>query len=220
MKVAGADVWKGKWVVVLLDDRRFDGAFVAPTFDLAVERLSDVAVVGVDIPIGLPESGERRASDAMARAWVGPRWQSVFTTPSADMLEAPSQAVANQRAAARGHALISAQAYGLRKHILEVQPVAALDPRVFEVHPESSFVRANANTHLQWSKSSWNGVNLRRRILETQGILIPDDLAATGAAGVADVLDAAIVAWSADRIGSGTAESFPTGADRIGAIWG
>jgi predicted RNase H-like nuclease len=219
MRVAGADVWKGKWVIVVLDDGSFCDAFVANGFDAALERLADVLVIGVDIPIGLPAPGERREADRIARAWVGPRWQSVFMTPSLDMLEAPSQSVANQRATADGRELISAQAYGLRHRILEVQPIAVRDARVFEVHPEASFVRAGGNTPLQWPKSSWNGVNLRRGLLQTQGIFVPDDLGATGAAGNADVLDAAIVAWSASRIASGTAESFPPRADRIGAIW-
>src|ERR1700728_2649038 len=131
MKVAGADVWKGKWIVVVLDRDRFHTAFVASSFDRALDPLSDIVVIGVDIPIGLPKPGERRPADQMVRAWVGPRWQSVFMTPSLDMLEAPSQTIANERAAADGRALISAQAYGLRRHILEVQPAAARDERVF-----------------------------------------------------------------------------------------
>jgi hypothetical protein len=32
MAVAGTDVWKGRWIVVTLDDGHFDGAFVAATF--------------------------------------------------------------------------------------------------------------------------------------------------------------------------------------------
>ena len=36
-------------------------------------------------------------------------------------------------------------------------------------------------------KSTWNGISLRRQILEREGILVPDDLGPGGAADVADV---------------------------------
>jgi predicted RNase H-like nuclease len=219
VKVAGADVWKGRWVVVVLDDGRFDEAFVAESVRTAAEGLADAAVIGVDIPIGLPGTGERRPADVLARAYVGPRWQSVFMTPSLDLLSTPTIAEANVLAAADGRPKVSAQTYALRRHILEVDPVARDDGRVFEVHPEVSFARVQMGAHLRWSKSSWNGVQLRRRLLAAEGVVLPDDLGTAGAAGVGDVLDAAAVAWSARRIASGIGESLPGGADRIGAIW-
>jgi predicted RNase H-like nuclease len=220
MKAAGIDIWKGKWVVVVLDDGRFEAAFVAPTIGAALPGLADAAAIGIDVPIGLPEPGQRRPADQMARAFVGPRWQSVFMTPSLDMLEAPSLAAANHRAAEEGRERMSAQVFGLRHAILEVRPMAVADTRVHEVHPEASFVRANADRPLMWSKTSWNGLNLRRRVLERHGIMLPDELPLAGAAGFADVVDAAAVAWSAMRIAAGTAQSMPAGAERIGAIWG
>jgi predicted RNase H-like nuclease len=219
MKVAGADVWKGKWVVVVLDDGQFEGALVASTIEAAVAGLPDATAIGVDMPIGLPDPGRRRPADEQARKYVGPRWQSVFMTPCVSLLLAPSLAEANQLAVAEGWDGISAQAYALGKLILQVQPVADRDARVFEIHPEVSFVQANRDAPLQWSKSSWNGFALRRRILQDHGIVIGDDTGKAGAAGVADVLDAAIAAWSAGRIASGQGRSLPDGADRIGAIW-
>jgi predicted RNase H-like nuclease len=103
--------------------------------------------------------------------------------------------------------------------ILEVQPVAQQDSRVYEVHPEVSFVQANSGMALRWAKASWNGVTLRRRILADHGIVLPDDLGETGAAGIADLLDAAIAAWSAARIAGGKAEAMPDRTSRVGAIW-
>ena len=63
MKVAGADVWKGQWVVVVLEDGHFDRAFVAPTIEAAVGNLPDATAIGVDMPIGLPDPGCRRQAD-------------------------------------------------------------------------------------------------------------------------------------------------------------
>ena len=219
MKVAGADVWKGQWIVVVLEDGHFDRAFVAPTIEAAIGNLPDATGIGVDIPIGLPDPGCRRPADELARSYVGARRQSVFMTPCLSLLRSPSLGEANQLAKAEGWDGISAQAYALGKLILQVQPVAERDARVVEIHPEVSFVRANQDVPLQWSKSTWGGTFLRRRILQDHGIVIPDDIGAAGVAGVADVLDAAIGGWSAARIASGHGESLPPGADRIGAIW-
>jgi predicted RNase H-like nuclease len=219
MKVAGADVWKGQWVVVVLEDGHFDRAFVAATIDEAIDNLPDASAIGVDMPIGLPEPRCCRLADGQARKYVGPRWQSVFMTPCLSLLRSPSLGEANQLAKAEGWDGISAQTYALGKLILEVQPVADRDARVVEIHPEVSFVRANQDVPLQWSKSSWGGISLRRRILQDYGIVIPDDIGAAAASGVADVLDGAIGAGSAARIASGHGESFPHGADRVGAIW-
>ncbi len=219
MRVAGADIWRGRWVVVVLDDCRFERVFLCPSIDAALDEVPDALVIGVDMPIGLPEGGRPRSADVQAREYVGRRWQSVFMTPSIELLSPPSQAEANDVARANGWAGISAQAYALRTTVLQVQPVAIRDVRVYEVHPEVSFVRANREAPLPWAKGSWNGIALRRRILDDHGIVIPDDLGAAGVAGVADVLDAAIAAWSASRVAAGEAESMPEGSARIGAIW-
>src|ERR1019366_9261299 len=161
---------------------RFEEALIAPTIEEALSRVSDAAIVGVDMPIGLPEPGQRRPGNEQARKFVGPRWNSVFSTPSRDLLEASSHKKANELARADSRDGITIQAYGLGPLILQVEPVAASDTRMYEVHPEVSFVAANGGIHLSWPKTSWNGINLRRRILETQGIVIPDDLGASGGA--------------------------------------
>jgi hypothetical protein len=56
MLVGGADVWKGRWVVVVLEDGSFSRAFVTPTIEAAVAELPDAAAIGVDMPIGLPST--------------------------------------------------------------------------------------------------------------------------------------------------------------------
>ena len=219
MRVAGAHVWKGKWIVVVLDDGRFERAFIASDIVTAVGELDDCVAIAVDMPIGLPTAGESRPADLQARAFVGPRRSSVFPTPSAELLECASAADANVMAKQRGWPGISAQAFALKKQILELEPLADANPRIWEVHPEVSFAEANGGVPLAWAKSSWNGAALRPRILESHGITIPGDLGSAGAVDVPDVLDASIAAWSANRIAQGTAKSFPAGAKRIGAIW-
>lgn len=219
MRVAGADIWKRQWVVVVLRDGRFEAAHLVPTVEAVLGVCPDARAFGLDVPISLPAPGQRRHSDEPVRRFVGPRSQSLFSTPPLELLDAPTLAEANRRAVANGWPGISAQTYGLRYAILEVQPAAARDGRLHEVFPEASFVRANDGVHLGASKLSWNGVALRRRILERQGIEVPEELGPPGQAGMADVLDAAAVAWSAWRIATGRAEPIPAGADRLSAVW-
>jgi predicted RNase H-like nuclease len=98
------------------------GAYLAPTVSEVVglaEQDGAVDSVAVDIPIGLPDSGRRRA-DIEARQAVGARWNSVFMTPVRKAVEADTfeEALALNRALA-GEG-VSQQAYGLRAKLLEV----------------------------------------------------------------------------------------------------
>jgi predicted RNase H-like nuclease len=187
--VAGVDACRGGWVAIVVEDDQFINSMFAATFAQLLQVLADAAAVGVDIPIGLPSKGVRPA-DLAARAYVGPRRNSVFPTPPRAALVAATYAEARQVMPS-----LSAQSFALGKKILEVE--ACLEERVFEVHPEVSFA-ALAGRQLLQSKRSWNGQMERRQLLATSGIELPDELVA-GHAAADDVLDAAIVAWSAAR---------------------
>jgi predicted RNase H-like nuclease len=174
--------------------------------------LTDARVVAVDIPIGIPVEGIRPA-DVAARAFLAGRASAVFATPIRAVLEAPDYAAARLVGPST-----SAQAYALRRKILEVDALAPTDERVYEAHPEVSF-RALRKEGLP-PKKTWNGLLVRRSVLASVGILLPDDLGPAGVVPADDVLDAAAAAWSAWRIGRGEAERLPPGAeDRIGSIW-
>ena len=218
MIVAGADVWKGKWVVVILNDGRFSDGFIALTFSDVMKKLDDATVIGVDIPIGLPEVGLRRDCDVEARRFVGGRRHSVFFTPPVELLICDSARTANDLARELGVPGISAQTFALKNQILAVRPFAELDDRIYEVHPEVSF-RAAHGEEILWPKNSWNGQMLRRKILASEGIEMPQTHVDLGAAEAADILDAAIVAWSASRIASRVAKRFPSTGLRANAIW-
>ena len=207
----GIDWYKGGWVGVALDAG--GGVDVLVDRDLAalIEQVPGAACVGVDMPIGLPRT--EREADTAARAFVGRRWPSVFATPPQAVLDAESYADANAVAAQLVGKKISQQAWALRHNIKRVAEVAARDARVLEVHPEVSF-RALVGQEIAFPKTTWNGHALRRRALEGAGIELPDDLGAAGIVPVADVLDAAVAAWTARRYAQERAESLPAGAAR------
>ena len=208
--------------------RLVNGAFESAAFhqDFAqgVNASPNAIVITVDMPIGFPPlPAQRRGADVDARALVGPRHSSVFPAPHPAVLHAPNYEEARRISRAVIRQGLPAPSFSLRQKILEVEPVARRDARVFEVHPEVSF-RALAGRHLETSKGQWNGQMERRAFLAAHGIVIPDDLGNTGTVGADDVLDAAAAAWSAHRIAIGKGTALPDApeyddADRRVAIW-
>lgn len=210
--VAGVDAAGGGWAVVVLEGNRVADAFRCESFAEAL--LVEAEVIGVDIPIGIPEQGVRPADQA-ARRFVGPRASSVFTTAVRPVLEAETYAQARSVATALTGKSISAQAYALRQRILEVDEYAHDDPRVIEVHPEVSF-RELARRPLL-SKHRTDGLAERRALLEQARLELPETVRRIAEP---DLLDATIVAWTARRYAVGEALPLPDGhAERIGAIW-
>jgi predicted RNase H-like nuclease len=196
----GVDAARGGWIAVALEDGRFADAALERRFPSLLERFPAAAIVGVDVPVGLPEIGERRRADVEARKLVGARRASVFFTPARAALEAPTYGEA--RAIAPG---TSAQGWALRTAILDVDRVR--DARVREVHPEVSFA-VLAGEPLAFAKRTWNGQRERLRLLRRAGIRIPDRLDA-GLVAPDDVLDAAVAAWTALRIARGEHGTLP-----------
>lgn len=236
MRVLGADVWDGRWVGVVLDDGddsvddvvggRVEAHTAADVRALvaAAQRGGPLAVVGLDIPIGLAERGHR-AADLEARRVLGARRSSVFVTPVRAALEAGSHAEAVVISREATGAGVSVQAYGLRAKVLEVDawvrdPAASVGHggmRVVEVHPEVAFGRlaalragdADGCHPLADRKKSWAGAARRRALLAAAGVVVPDEMGEAGRAAVDDVLDAAVVAWVARRVGLGAARPLP-----------
>jgi predicted RNase H-like nuclease len=204
MLTLGVDAARGGWIAVALRDGTFAEAVLERRFPALLERFAEAAVVGVDVPIGLPALGARRRADEAARAVVGPRRSSVFFTPPRVALEAPTYGEA--RALAPG---TSAQGWALRTAILDVDRVS--DQRVHEVHPEVSFA-VLARAPLPFAKRTWNGQHQRLRLLAGAGVELPERLDA-GLVAADDVLDAAIAAWSAHRIARGEHVTVPADPD-------
>ena len=211
--VAGIDGYSRGWVAVELDEHGDAAARTAPHLGDLVD--SPARVVAVDMPIGIP-NGEARAADLEARRVVGARRSSVFVTPPRAALEAESFAEANVIARELTGKGMSQQSFALRRRIFEVERLAEADDRVVEVHPEVSF-RELAGRPLAYSKHSAEGLAERRALLEGAGIQLPPR-----PPGVpeADLLDAAVAAWTAGRFARGEARPLPEGhRERIGAIW-
>jgi predicted RNase H-like nuclease len=170
MQVLGIDACRGKWLAIALDENGYLGAGAGADAAALAGRWPDAAAIGIDIPIGLPETPLREA-DREAREFVGDRRSAVFPTFPAVVLEAPTYEQAKSLAVARAWPMPSLQSYGMRHRISKIGAFAAEDARVFEVHPEVSFPRARWKAALAEANCRW-----RRRTAE--GIGYRSDLAA------------------------------------------
>ena len=199
--VTGVDACRRGWVAVSL------AAGVTVTVGPSLDALlaADPAVVGIDMPLGLPETGWREA-DRAARGLLGPRRSSVFAIPPRAVWAEASYPAANLRCRELTGQGFSAQAWGLRVKLLEANRYReTCGHPLYEVHPELAF-SAMAGAPLAASKHTGLGRDERRRLLARAGLEIP---AAFPAALAGDVLDAAAVAWSARRIAAGQAVTIP-----------
>lgn len=221
MMVAGLDGCRGGWVMVTVT---VEGAWRSE-----VERVTDLAAVighlesgrldaaGVDIPIGLPETGPRRC-DVEARRLIGARRSSVFPAPVRGVLGATTYEEAAGRSRALSGRGLSRQAFGILPKVGEVD--ALITPRrqryLVEVHPEVSFT-VMAGSPMAYSKKTPAGRAERMAALRH---VFPDVVRHTRArldgAGPDDVLDAFAVAWSAWRWSSGAHVQLGGDHDRRG----
>jgi predicted RNase H-like nuclease len=221
--VTGVDGCAGGWVAVtLLADSQAPasqapasqgpaGIAVAPTLaGLSLGGPPAPGAVGIDMPLGLLAEGWR-AADQLARERLGRRGVTVFAIPPRPVWLAGSYAEANHTCRELTGKGLSAQAWGLRRKLLEADAFrrASALP-LYEVHPELSFA-ALAGAPLPASKHTREGLAARRELLARVGITLPPK-----AAGAAedDLLDAAAVAWSARRIAAGEAVTLTSPAQR------
>lgn len=214
LPVLGVDACSSGWVGVLLGPDGRAPVYVARTITELVELVGETsapAVVAIDIPIGLPDTGGRLA-DAEARRELVGRGSTLFSTLTRSAYEAETyeSARAANLAATSDGASASAQAYALRAKILDVDRWVRSGPRpvVVEVHPELSFARM-AGAPLVSSKKDPEGARARRDALASEGITAPAWFRGAGFAED-DLLDACAAAWSAARHLRGATESFPS----------
>ena len=203
--IAGVDGCRGGWLVA-----RDGGVELITALTTLLERF---ALIGIDMPIGLPDGGGR-AADRDARRFLGTRRSTVFSVPPRAVLAHTTYAAAN--AACRrsyGHGL-TVQCFNLFPKMREVDALAAdvARDRVVEIHPECAFARM-AGAPLP-PKRTAEGRQLRSALVRTLVGIDVDGVRVRGAAAH-DVLDACGVLWSARRFAAGTAVTF--GDDAVDA---
>jgi predicted RNase H-like nuclease len=207
-RAVGVDACAGGWVAVGLVDGRVERVWSEATLPALLADVTALATIGIDLPLGGVASGWR-AADLEAKRRLGAQHASVFSVPPRPVWDAPTYEVANDRCRDLTAKGLSRQAYGLFSRMLEAEEYRDSAPRsVHEVHPELVF-RTLAQAPLRHGKKTWNGQQARRALLAGAGVVLADELPLVGAVPADDVLDAAAVAWCAQRIATGEARHVP-----------
>jgi predicted RNase H-like nuclease len=214
---AGVDGCRGGWFVVL-EDRTVRWR-ILPSLSEVMEWLPPRAVVGIDMPIGLPPKGGR-ACDLLARLRLGPRRSAVFPAPVRPVLDAADYRDACRRRYRLEGRRMSLQAWNLVPKIRELDGALAAQPglaaRLREVHPELSFAELAGGRPMARPKRDPQGRAERQALLEAAFGAAPSEALAWRrgrACKPDDVLDAFAALWSARRIRSGRAIRLPDPPD-------
>jgi predicted RNase H-like nuclease len=223
MRIAGVDGCPGGWIAVLREPAGGHAEIIRASRFSELVALPDVAVIAVDMPVGLPEriGPGGRGPEGALRPKLGGRQSAVFSVPSraAVMAQDYRAACAAALATSDPPRKVSKQAFFLFAKIREIDALLRADPalrdRVFECHPEGAFAMMNggalATPKKVKSRPHPPGLEERRRLLAEVAGFAPDFLAGrpSKGAGEDDLLDACACCWTAERILRGEALSHP-----------
>ena len=168
-KYVGVDGCKGGWFSVGLEQNgNFCESIVFEKFGQLLEHYKDAKLILVDMPIGLPEEGERRDCDSEARGKIRPRSSSVFPAPTRVMARDIKDGLKFEKKSGLG---ISRQTFSIGCKTAEVDEIMAnrtpnRKPQVREVHPELCFWALNNGCPMEFKKKCKEGQSERLRVLE------------------------------------------------------
>jgi predicted RNase H-like nuclease len=214
--IGGADGCPGGWICVQRDTVTGEVfAEVLPSTRYLRDRALHLAVLTVDIPIGLSETGPRQCDLEARRLLTSIRGSSVFPAPVRAAIGAATYAEACERSQAACGKRLSKQAHAIIWRIREVDEILRSEPelqgRVREIHPEVCFYTW-AGRPMRHAKRTADGRAERltlvnehfRRAFDELRLTIPQRLAADD-----DLLDAFAALWTAERILRGEARTVP-----------
>jgi len=212
--IAGVDGCNGGWLAVVKRGRELS-AFIAPEVETLLRRISG-ALIGIDIPIGLPDHGSRTC-DLQVRKLLGrPRGSSVFPAPvRACLRDWDYSRLCSLHRTIDGRGLTK-QAFNLLPKIRQVDDFLIRAPEfaecIREVHPEVSFALWNGGQPMRFNKAQSEGRRERERLIDREWPGERERLAQElrgGRFAADDLNDAWAALWSACRIAVGRARMFP-----------
>lgn len=215
-RIAGIDGCKAGWFVVAADaSLNTIDYFVAADIHGAAAALHDGTVVGIDIPIGVPDAGPRQCDSAARRLLSPGRTSSVFPAPIRPILGVRDYRQACDLRESVDGKRMSAQAFNILHKIDEVDRFVRAKSSIdlLEVHPELAFVAINNGAPMRHAKRTAEGFNERYARLagHFETSVLDAALGAFPRSKVArdDVLDAFAVLLAAARISTGQGRRVP-----------
>lgn len=215
MRACGIDGYKGGWIAVAIDSGSFGRAQVSWDSSLSdlVEHVSaDMSLI--DIPIGLSSGPNDRIVEQVVRGFMPGKTSSVFNSPCRQALEAKTYEDAKATNLSELGKSLSKQSWSIFPKIKEADLLAqsAGQQNAKEGHPEASFTVYRNGAPILASKKSAKGLFSRIAALSEIGFEfsgLADDLPNKHNAAADDLIDAAILAWSANRVLNNNHRSFP-----------
>lgn len=212
--LAGVDGIRNGWIAAIL---REDGSTEVQTFPTfrSLNEDTTLASIVIDIPIGLPDYGARACDQEARRSLGQPRGSSVFPAPIRSMLTAHDWEDACRIRWEREGKKCSKQVAAILPKIREVDGAMTRDlqKRIREGHPEVSFFMMNRERPVVSGKKTRLGKSERLALLVPCFPDIKRNLQVKPRALWVDILDAYACLWTAKRIATNQAKSFPQ--DRI-----
>src|SRR2546426_1000448 len=209
--IAGVDGYtRRRWIAAIELSDSSTKVELIESFD-ALLRRDELALIVIDVPIGLLDAGSRRC-DVIARKLVGRRRSSVYPAPIRNMLGAVNYEDACLRRYEVEKKKCSVQLFAILPTIREVdaQLVPQAQSRVREGHPELSFALLNGGLPMSYAKKRPQGRDERLSLLVRQfpDIHQQNGILALPAAGP-DVVDAYVLLWTARRVRDGSGRIIP-----------
>jgi predicted RNase H-like nuclease len=203
--IAGVDGYKKGWIAAIDDGQSITIRAFASFSEIVGYPGLDLVVI--DIPIGLVDTGIRKA-DFQARRLLKARACCIFNAPLRPILNCTGHKEALSILRSLGEKGITAQGWGIGKKIREVDMVLRTEPglqsRIREGHPECSFAVMNGGAALPFGKHTPQGEVGRLELLrshfrnEVERCLLGIPKSVRN-----DVIDAFAMLWTGKRVANG-----------------
>lgn len=209
---------EGFWTVHVGDDglRRIEQL---DDLDAVLDASSQADAVAFDIPIGHEDptgahgDGQRACEAAAIDRYGDELRDRLLPMPPPAIYEIDHFHEAQAHCEERGWPVIPKPIWHGRHRVQQVTEAAAGDERIVEIHPEVSFAVLNETQGgeglLEHYGRGWNALYERLTLLHEAGLRPARSLGGVGRASPKDVIDATIAAWSAHRVATGQARTFP-----------
>jgi predicted RNase H-like nuclease len=219
MRVAGIDGYKDGWIAVVVDAGDFARAFTvwaSNLVDLITDNMIKLALV--DMPMGLTSGPEDRPVEAAARQVLKGKAASLFNAPCRQALGCETYEQASQVNANVLGKKLSKQTWNICSKIAEADSAARTlkSVQIHEAHPEVSFTTLQGAPILA-SKKSAKGLVTRAGHIAGLGfdlVNLARPLDDKHTASPDDLIDAAVLAWSANRVRTNTHVTIPAHPSR------
>jgi predicted RNase H-like nuclease len=213
--IFGIDGCKYGWIVAEVEPSGGLSIQLIKSLNYLESIISQKAIAGIDIPLAIHEKGFRMA-DAEARALLKSRASTIFSAPALETLHSDNYTAACEINESICGKKISKQSWFLFSKIKEARTIFCQEQKkikLYEVHPELSFMAMNDMNVIELGKKTNEGFKVRYKLVKK---LFPkfnfEKIRANfKRSDVADddILDAIAALWSTHKIIANMASYVP-----------